>query len=381
MDRATSHRAVCGTGAAAGSARLAAGRRDARPRRRRVDAEGRARPLGAWERRFVDLLERLRRGEWPDDAFETDELNARYLPGRAGHLARGRAARGGGGLEPVPRGGRGHDRRRALRRAPLWMDAGRSAGRLGHRQRQRARRRAPRAADEAARRLAGPAEPGQRSQQGGSISSSDAVRTKPADAARGPPRRGVAAACGPAATSPGGSTMDDQLLAAAASGDVAAITAALDGGANVDARDATGARRSSWRPRPAMSTPSGTCSRPERGRRPPGRPARQPVPLRRRGGPARHPAPRQRGRRRSDDHEPLRWHGAHPGQRARPRRGRPLPAHGTDVDVDHVNRLGWTALLEAIVLGDGGQAHQQVVDLLSRTARTWTWRTRMASDR
>jgi len=34
--------------------------------------------LGAWERRFVDLLERLRRGEWPDDAFETDELNARY---------------------------------------------------------------------------------------------------------------------------------------------------------------------------------------------------------------------------------------------------------------------------------------------------------------
>ena len=36
----------------------------------------------------------------------------------------------------------------------------------------------------------------------------------------------------------------------------------------------------------------------------------------------------------------------------------------TDVDVDHVNRLGWTALLEAIVLGDGGPAHQAVVDLL-----------------
>ena len=36
----------------------------------------------------------------------------------------------------------------------------------------------------------------------------------------------------------------------------------------------------------------------------------------------------------------------------------------TDIDVDHVNRLGWTALLEAIVLGDGGPAHQAVVDLL-----------------
>ena len=29
-----------------------------------------------------------------------------------------------------------------------------------------------------------------------------------------------------------------------------------------------------------------------------------------------------------------------------------------------MNRLGWTALLEAIVLGDGGAAHQEVVDLL-----------------
>ena len=29
----------------------------------------------------------------------------------------------------------------------------------------------------------------------------------------------------------------------------------------------------------------------------------------------------------------------------------------TPIEVDHVNRLGWTALLEAIVLGDGGAAH------------------------
>jgi len=36
----------------------------------------------------------------------------------------------------------------------------------------------------------------------------------------------------------------------------------------------------------------------------------------------------------------------------------------TEVDIDHVNRLGWTALLEAIVLADGDADHQAVVRLL-----------------
>ncbi len=36
----------------------------------------------------------------------------------------------------------------------------------------------------------------------------------------------------------------------------------------------------------------------------------------------------------------------------------------SDVDVDHVNNLGWTALLEAIVLSNGDERHQQVVQLL-----------------
>ncbi|KAF4325889.1 MULTISPECIES: ankyrin repeat domain-containing protein [unclassified Paenibacillus] len=36
----------------------------------------------------------------------------------------------------------------------------------------------------------------------------------------------------------------------------------------------------------------------------------------------------------------------------------------TDVDVNHVNNLGWTALLEAVILGDGGTRHQQIVALL-----------------
>src|SRR5205085_2917822 len=36
----------------------------------------------------------------------------------------------------------------------------------------------------------------------------------------------------------------------------------------------------------------------------------------------------------------------------------------TDGDVNHVKRLGWTALLEAIVLSNGGVKHQQIVQLL-----------------
>ncbi|MFE7098948.1 ankyrin repeat domain-containing protein [Streptomyces erythrochromogenes] len=36
----------------------------------------------------------------------------------------------------------------------------------------------------------------------------------------------------------------------------------------------------------------------------------------------------------------------------------------TSTDVDHVNRLGWTALLEAVILGDGGPRHEEVVAVL-----------------
>jgi len=36
----------------------------------------------------------------------------------------------------------------------------------------------------------------------------------------------------------------------------------------------------------------------------------------------------------------------------------------TEVDVDHVNDLGWTALLEAVVLGSGGPERQEIVRLL-----------------
>lgn len=36
----------------------------------------------------------------------------------------------------------------------------------------------------------------------------------------------------------------------------------------------------------------------------------------------------------------------------------------TGIDVNHVNDLGWTALLEAVILGDGGPAHQAIVRIL-----------------
>jgi ankyrin repeat protein len=37
---------------------------------------------------------------------------------------------------------------------------------------------------------------------------------------------------------------------------------------------------------------------------------------------------------------------------------------GAGIELDHVNRLGWTALLEAIILGDGGAAHVETVQAL-----------------
>jgi len=35
-----------------------------------------------------------------------------------------------------------------------------------------------------------------------------------------------------------------------------------------------------------------------------------------------------------------------------------------DFPINHVNRLGWTALLEAVILGNGGKDHQEIVQIL-----------------
>ncbi|MDI3406173.1 ankyrin repeat domain-containing protein [Streptomyces cavernicola] len=42
----------------------------------------------------------------------------------------------------------------------------------------------------------------------------------------------------------------------------------------------------------------------------------------------------------------------------------------SDIDVDHVNYLGWTALLEAVILGDGGRNHEEIVELLITAGAT-----------
>lgn len=36
----------------------------------------------------------------------------------------------------------------------------------------------------------------------------------------------------------------------------------------------------------------------------------------------------------------------------------------TSVDVNHINNLGWTCLLEAVILSDGGARHQEIVKLV-----------------
>ncbi len=41
-----------------------------------------------------------------------------------------------------------------------------------------------------------------------------------------------------------------------------------------------------------------------------------------------------------------------------------LLANTKNYPIDHVNRLGWTALMEAIVLGDGSNKYQQIVKIL-----------------
>ena len=41
-----------------------------------------------------------------------------------------------------------------------------------------------------------------------------------------------------------------------------------------------------------------------------------------------------------------------------------LLANTKDFPINHVNRLGWTALMEAVILGNGGIKHQQTVQIL-----------------
>jgi ankyrin repeat protein len=167
-----------------------------------------------------------------------------------------------------------------------------------------------------------------------------------------------------ATTARGGNVMNERLFSAAASGDVAGISAALVGGADVDARDAHGrtallvatiagqvdAVRRLLDAEPDVDLQDDQLDNPflyagaeglteilrlvnEAGA--------DPSLTNRFGGTALIPAS-ERGHV-----ETVRY-----------------LLEETDVDIDHVNRLGWTALLEAIVLGNGDAAHQKVVRLL-----------------
>jgi ankyrin repeat protein len=121
--------------------------------------------------------------------------------------------------------------------------------------------------------------------------------------------------------------MDQDLIAAAGKDDLARISALLKKGANVNARDAEG--------RTAVMAATYARHAAAAGA--------DPRLTNRYGGTALIPAA-ERGHVEMVD-----W-----------------LLENTKVEVNHVNRLGWTALLEAIVLSDGGPRHQRIVASLIR---------------
>ena len=139
------------------------------------------------------------------------------------------------------------------------------------------------------------------------------------------------------------------------SGDAAAVRTLIATGAPIETRDADkrtpllhrGAARSH---RGGARAYRGGCRRQRQGRD-----RRYAVPLCRRRGPQRDPEAHPRHAASANLRDTNRYGGtalipaAHHGH---PETVRMLL--GTDIDIDHVNRLGWTALLEAVILGDGG---------------------------
>ena len=158
--------------------------------------------------------------------------------------------------------------------------------------------------------------------------------------------------------------MDDQLLAAAAAGDVAAITSALDAGANVDARDATG--RTALLAATIAGRTDAVRTLVEAGADVDLQDDRQDNPFLYAGAEGMLDILRLVNEAGADPTLTNRFGGTAlipASERGHVAVVRYL-LNETDIDVDHVNRLGWTALLEAIILGDGDTAHQDVVDLL-----------------
>jgi ankyrin repeat protein len=169
---------------------------------------------------------------------------------------------------------------------------------------------------------------------------------------------------GCAGTGTGGHDVDDRLLAAAAAGDLDAIAAAIAAGADVDARDATGRTpllvateaRQTEAVRALLDADAAVDLQDDKLDNPflyagaeglldilrlVNEAGADPAITNRYGGIALIPA----------------------SERGHVETVRYLLTE-SDVDVDHVNRLGWTALLEAILLSDGGPDHQAIVGLL-----------------
>lgn len=158
--------------------------------------------------------------------------------------------------------------------------------------------------------------------------------------------------------------MDEQLLSAAAAGDLAAIHAALSDGAHVDARDATGRT-------PLMVTTEAHLTDAFRALLEAGADVdlqddKLDNPFLYAGAEGLLDILRLANEAGADPSITNRYGGVAvipASERGHVEVVRYLLTE-TAVDVNHVNRLGWTALLEAILLSDGGPDHQAIVALL-----------------
>lgn len=161
-----------------------------------------------------------------------------------------------------------------------------------------------------------------------------------------------------------GSDADDRLLAAAAAGDIAAIDAALAEGADPGARDADGT------PATMLATRGGHAHALRRllaaGANVDAQDATLDNPLLYAGREGLLDVVKVANDAEADPTITNRYGGVAlipASERGHVEVVRYL-LNETDIDVDHVNELGWTALLEAILLSDGGARHQEIVELL-----------------
>jgi len=175
---------------------------------------------------------------------------------------------------------------------------------------------------------------------------------------------GTGAGCGVAAISTEGPPMDDRLIAASAVGDLAAIAAALADGAGVDVRDASGRT-------PLLVATQAGQTEAFRALLAAGADVdlqddQLDNPFLLAGAEGRLDILRLASEAGADPTITNRYGGVALIPAAE--RGH-VEVVGyllteTSVDVNHINDLGWTALLEAILLSDGGPPHQAIVALL-----------------